>query len=157
MRRLIQPHAGALIISSVVFCQERTNYGMFPATSHNGSQRLIQSWNARCLAWPFSVSYLNERRYNPLRFTATARGDCCAWFVGTVSDAGAELPGDNRSDDTGARLFQDCVGGLIDRARFSLVLAAAIASQERRQLCLDNTQSVTIPARAPGRAGGHCR
>jgi hypothetical protein len=69
------------------------------------------------------------------------------WLIRPVSDAGAELPGDNRSDDTGARLFQDGVSGFIERAWFSLVLAAAIASQERRQLCFNNTQ-MTIPARA---------
>ena len=56
-----------------------------------------QSWHARCLSWPFPVSHLNERRHNQLRFTSAARGDCCAGLIRPVSDAGAELPGDNRA------------------------------------------------------------
>lgn len=149
MCRFIQPNTRSGVIAAVVFRQERPDNSMLSATCHDGTQRFIKSWYSRSLPGPFAISGLNERRHNQLRFTAAARGDCCAWFVGTVADTGTELPGDNRSDDTGARLFQDCVGGFIDRARFSLVLAAAIASQERRQLCLNNTQSVTIPARAP--------
>jgi hypothetical protein len=62
MRWLIQPNASALIIPSVVFCQERTNYGMFPATSHNGAQRLIQSWHTRCLSWPFPVTAIKAEK-----------------------------------------------------------------------------------------------
>lgn len=69
-----------------------------------------------------------------------------------MSDAGAELPGYDRSNDAGARLFQDGVSRFIKRTWFRLVLAA---SKERDKARLNNPQSMTIPARSPGRASGH--
>lgn len=130
---------------------------MFPATSNNGSQRLIQSGDARCLTGPLSVSHLNKRRHNQLRFTAAASCDRRAWLISPMPDTGAKLPGNNRSDDASARLFQDGVSKFIKRARFCTVFAATVASEERDKARLNNPQRMTIPARAPGRAGGHCR
>lgn len=60
MCRFIQPHAGALIIPSVVFCQKCPNNRMFPATSHDGTQRFIKSWYSRSLPGPFAISGLNQ-------------------------------------------------------------------------------------------------
>ncbi|SLN84719.1 Uncharacterised protein [Klebsiella variicola] len=152
MSRLIQPLAGPGVVAAIVLCQKCTNYSMFPATSNNGSQRLIQSGHAWCLPWPFSVSHLNERRHNQLRITTTARCDDCAWLVGTVPYAGTELPGDNWSDYTGARLFQDGVCRFIKRARFSLVFASTVTSEEWDKARLNNPQRMTIPSWSSGRA-----
>lgn len=145
---LTQSYAGALIIPAVVFRQERPDNSMLSATSYNGTQRFVQPWHARCLPWPFSVSHLNERRHNQLRFTAAARGDCCTGFIRAVTDASTKLARNDRRNDTGAGLFQDGVSRFIQWPWLSLVLAATISGQERRQLSFNDTQCMTIPARA---------
>ena len=101
-----------------------------------------------------AIMFRQECRYQ-LRFTAAARGDCCAGFVYTMPNAGSELAGNNRRHNAGPGLFQDSVSWFIERARFSLVLAATVASKERDKARLNNPQRMTIPARAPGRASGH--